>query len=248
MDKMRDNAESVVLGLGDALVFAYKMPMDSEKQHAIRQAVLRAMLVHVPFDGWGAAALSAAAADLGMAEDAVLALFPQGAADAIDGFVGMSDDDMARDFAALTAPPEGVTATIKTLVMLKLAGAEPHRQAVAEALKILSRPHYAGLGMRVLYRTVDRMWRLAGDRSVDWNFYSKRAILAGVYSATLAYWAARPGASHAEIEQFLTHRLREAMFVPKMTAPARKAAGKAVGSGMRMAGRIFGRPPWTRSS
>ena len=119
---------------------------------------------------------------------------------------------------------------------------------MAEALKILSRPHYAGLGMRVLYRTVDRMWRLAGDRSVDWNFYSKRAILAGVYSATLAYWAARPGASHAEIERFLTHRLREAMFVPKMTAPARKAAGKAVGGGMRMAGRIFARPPWTRSS
>ena len=247
---MRENAESVVLGLGDSAIFAYKMRMDHEKRQEIRQEILRAMLVHVPFDGWGAAAMGAAAADLGMAEDAVLALFPQGAADAIDGFVAMSDDDMARDFAALTTPPQGVTATIKTLVMMKLTGAEAHRQAVAEALKMLRRPHYAGLGMRVLYRTVDRMWRLAGDRSVDWNFYSKRAILAGVYSATLAYWLACPSASHEDIEQFLTHRLREAMFIPKMTAPARKAAGKAVGGGMRMAGRMFARfpPPWTRSS
>ena len=247
---MRENAESVVLGLGDSAIFAYKMRMDHEKRQEIRQEILRAMLVHVPFDGWGAAAMCAAAADLGMAEDDVLALFPQGAADAIDGFVAMSDDDMARDFAALTTPPQGVTATIKTLVMMKLTGAEAHRQAVAEALKMLRRPHYAGLGMRVLYRTVDRMWRLAGDRSVDWNFYSKRAILAGVYSATLAYWLACPSASHDDIEQFLTHRLREAMFIPKMTAPARKAARKAVGGGMRMAGRMFARfpPPWTRSS
>ena len=230
------------LGFAFYVVFAYKVRMDSEKQ----QAILRAMLVHVPFDGWGAAAMVAAAADLGMAEDEVLGLFPRGAVDAIDGFVAMSDDDMARDFAALASPPEGVTATIKTLVMIKLAGAEAHRQAVAEALKMLRRPHYAGLGMRVLYRTVDRMWRLAGDRSVDWNFYSKRAILAGVYSTTLAYWLARPCASHEDIEKFLTHRLREAMLVPKMTAPARKAMGR----GMRMVGRMFQRfqPPWTRPS
>ncbi len=37
-------------------------------------------------------------------------------------------------------------------------------------------------------RTVDAIWHAAGDRSADWSWYSKRAILAGVYGATLLFW------------------------------------------------------------
>ena len=61
--------------------------------------LIRAMLAHVPFDGWGAATIEAAAADLGMEAGEVRALLPNGTADALDGFVDMGDHDMA---AALT--------------------------------------------------------------------------------------------------------------------------------------------------
>ena len=46
-------------------------------------------------------------------------------------------------------------------------------------------PHQAPLAAKALYRTVDAIWHGIGDRSVDFNFYSKRALLAGVYSTTL---------------------------------------------------------------
>ena len=39
------------------------------------------------------------------------------------------------------------------------------------------------LALKLLYRTVDAMWYAAGDTSTDFNFYTKRATLAGVYSA-----------------------------------------------------------------
>ena len=36
-----------------------------------------------------------------------------------------------------------------------------------------------------LYKSVDTMWYLAGDNSTDFNFYTKRLILSGIYVSTL---------------------------------------------------------------
>ena len=40
-------------------------------------------------------------------------------------------------------------------------------------------------------RTVDAIWHAAGDRSADFSWYTKRAILAAVYTATVLYWRLR---------------------------------------------------------
>ena len=47
---------------------------------------------------------------------------------------------------------------------------------------------HAALGAKLMYRTVDAMWRAAGDTSTDFNFYTKRGILAGVYGSVLVRW------------------------------------------------------------
>ena len=63
-----------------------------------------------------------------------------------------------------------------------------HREAVRRALTYLAQPQHGGRGLKCLYRTVDEMWYAAGDRATDFNFYTKRLTLAGVYSATLLFW------------------------------------------------------------
>ena len=65
---------------------------------------------------------------------------------------------------------------------------KPHKEAARRAAAFLSLPLNAALGAKLLYRTVDAMWRAAGDTSTDFNFYTKRAILAGVYASTLMRW------------------------------------------------------------
>ena len=75
------------------------------------------------------------------------------------------------------------------------------------------------------------------------SFYTKRATLAGVYSAVLLYWVANPTADAARVEAFLDQRLREVALIPKVTAPARKAAEM----GIRLAGRMMGRMSMRRS-
>jgi len=201
--------------------------------------LVRGMLIHVPFDGWSDASIIAAARECGISDDEARLLLPGGAIDAIDHFTDLADRDMAVALDKLESRPMGITSIIREAILCRLDGAAPHREAVASALRVLARPQHAPLAARTLYRTVDRIWRLTGDGAVDFSFYTKRATLAGVYSATLLYWVANPSADRQWIEAFLDQRLREVALIPKISAPAQKAAAM----GIKMAGRILGRMP-----
>ena len=56
------------------------------------------------------------------------------------------------------------------------------------ALSILAMPQNVPLALRIGWRSADLMWRLAGDTATDYNHYTKRLILSGVYGSTLLAW------------------------------------------------------------
>ena len=209
---------------------------ESKNDNTLRNELVAAMLVHVPFDGWGASAVLAAAADCGIDADVATKLVPSDIA-AISVFSRHADKQMAESVAALTPAPSGKTETIKAAILCRLENATPHREAISQALKILASPRHARAASKLLYGTVDRMWRIAGDASVDLSFYTKRATLAGVYSATVLYWLTASDAEPAKVKTFLERRLRDAAIVPKAIAPAKKAAAM----GFKLMGRIMAR-------
>jgi ubiquinone biosynthesis protein COQ9 len=63
--------------------------------------------------------------------------------------------------------------------------------------------------IKINYRTVDEIWRLAGDTATDWNFYSKRILLSGVYTSTLLYWLGDKSKNSESSWSFLNNRLTE---------------------------------------
>ena len=89
----------------------------------------------------------------------------------------------------------------------------PHREAVRRGLTFLSLPQNAGLALKILYDSVDEIWRAIGDRSTDYNFYSKRLLLAGVYSATLLYWLDDRSDGQQDTKAFLERRINEVLKV-----------------------------------
>lgn len=178
-----------------------------------RDALLVATLAHVPFDGWGRAALRSAAKDLGM--DPVLAFnaFPGGESELIAAFSAWADRRMLaeleqRDLAAMRVRDrvgEGVRVRLRLL--------EPHREAVRRALSFLALPQNGPLGLKCLYRTVDAIWYAAGDRSTDYNFYTKRLLLAGVYASTQLYWLNDRSEDRAPTWAFLERRIDEVLKI-----------------------------------
>lgn len=197
-------------------------------------AIVSAALMHVPFDGWSDEALVAGAVDAGIEPERVNVCFPSGPIDAIVAYIAVADAEMVAAFDALDDKPEKVHLMIRTLILLRLEQASAHKEAVRRALTLLALPTNAGQSARTLYRTVDAMWRAAGQQDTDFSFYTKRATLAAVYSATLLAWIADTGSDMAVTEAFLDRRLRDVARIPQMTAPARSifAAGQKLTEGI----------------
>src|SRR6185503_8515340 len=82
---------------------------------------------------------------------------------------------------------------------------------------------HAGRASRMMYRTVDVMWRAAGDTATDFNFYTKRGILAGVYGSVLVRWFNDTGEDETATEAFLDARIENVMQFEKFKAKAKEA-------------------------
>jgi ubiquinone biosynthesis protein COQ9 len=181
-----------------------------------RQAVLEAALPHVPFDGWTDATLRQAMAEAGLDPRLARRLFPRGVRDLVDFFVQDADRRMVEELARREFPAMKVRERIATGVRVRLEQAQRHREAVRRAAIFQASP-LAGLdGARSLWRTADAIWRAAGDTATDYNWYTKRALLAGVYGSTLLYWLGDSSEGHAATWSFLDRRIADVMRIEKV--------------------------------
>ena len=209
--------------------------------HPDAAAIITAALVHVPFDGWSNEALVAGAADAGFAAEDVARLFPGGAVDAVVMYAALADAAMVAEFEAMTDRPDRVHLMIRELILIRLDQAAAHKEAVRRGLTLLAVPANGLASARSLYATVDAMWRAAGQRDTDISFYTKRATLAEVYSATLLAWIADTSGDRTVIEGFLDRRLQDVARIPKASAPLRTAlnTGQRIAEGMfQVVGRV----------
>lgn len=193
---------------------------------ALREKLIDAAIAHVPFDGWGDKALSAAASDLDV--DTLMArnAFPGGAIEMIEFHSLLADRRMVADFEASDAAGLKLREKVALAIRLRLQANTANREAIRRALTILALPMNAPLAARLLYRTVDAVWHAVGDRSTDYNFYTKRMLLSGVYSSTLLFWINDKSADSAETWAFLDRRIADVMQIPKAMAKLNKLKEK----------------------
>lgn len=187
---------------------------------AVREEILLAALPHVPFDGWGQAALNRGAQDAGHDSATARRLFQGGATEMIACHSRYADRVMLEELERRDLDAMKVRERIIAGVRIRLEQNAAHREAVRRGLSVLALPQNAPLATRLLYRTVDAMWYAAGDTATDYNFYSKRALLAGVYSTTLLYWLNDRSEGYEATWAFLERRVADVLRVPKVMARA----------------------------
>ena len=184
----------------------------------LKQAVLDAALVHAAEEGFSERTLTRAATDAGVGAEMMLHLFPEGPASLVAFLSEQTDAELEKRLAALDLAAMKVRERIATAVLTRLEILKPHKEAARRAAAFLMMPANAALGMKLVYQTVDAMWRAAGDTSTDFNFYTKRAILAGVYTTTLMRWFTDNTADESETRTFLDTRIGNVMQFEKFKA------------------------------
>ena len=181
-----------------------------------RGDLLEAMLTHVAFDGWTQTALLRGAADLGLEAGYARLVFPGGAVEALKYWMDRADAAMVEELERRGIATMRIRDRIALAVRVRLEQAAPHREAVRRAVGVLSLPHHGEFAATSLWRTADAMWRAAGDTSTDYNYYTKRAILSGVYSSTLLAWLGDESEGFEETWAFLDRRIENVMQFEKV--------------------------------
>jgi ubiquinone biosynthesis protein COQ9 len=183
-----------------------------------RDAAILGMLPNVPFDGWTKRALRAGGRDAGMSADEADLLFPLGTVDMIETFCDLADRRMEQEAASLSETK--LSARVRAVIALRLEQNRPYKEAIRRALAVLALPGNAGAAAACTARTVDAIWHAAGDRSANFSWYTKRAILAAVYSATVLYWLRDTSEDDAATLAFLDRRLAGVGRIGRLRARA----------------------------
>ena len=179
------------------------------------------MLNHVPDLGWTWDALYKAAFNSkklkSLTEEELQTLFDNKISNIIGIFNDKLDEEMYVIFNSQNNKNLGVTQTVKALVLSRFRASENCKSIIKMSLFFMAQPGNAYEALNQLMKTSSKIWEIAGDTSTGRNFYSKRLILAGVYSSTLAYWLAKETRSIDESEDFLDKRLDDVKNIGKIS-------------------------------
>jgi len=195
-------------------------PRDDQQ---MREAVLAAALPHAAFDGFTDSVLQNAGVEAGVAKPELARLFENGPTSLVEFYSTHTDVQMEKRLGEMDLKAMKIRERIATAVKTRLAILKPHKEAARRAAAFLSLPVHAALGAKLMYHTVDSMWRAAGDTSTDFNFYTKRGILAGVYGSTAVRWYNDTSEDEKATDEFLAARIENVMQFEKFKAKAKEA-------------------------
>ena len=173
---------------------------------------------HAVFDGWTATAVDAAAVQVGIDSAQARLAFPKDPAGMVATWIAGVDAAMEARFTSDVIAGMKIRDRIRSLIWFRLEVTGPAREAARSALAILAMPQNLPLGLKTGWRSVDLMWRLAGDTATDFNHYTKRLTLSGVYTATLLAWLDDESEGWADTAAFLDRRLADVMRFEKWKA------------------------------
>ena len=173
---------------------------------------IRAMLApgiadNAAFDGWSEQAVETAAELAGVEPAVARIAFPGEAMEMIGAWIDGVDAAMAEALPVQKLAEWPVRERIRRLVQFRLDAVAGREEVVRRALAIMAMPQNARAALKRAWASADLMWRLAGDKATDYNYYTKRTILAGIYAATLAAFIDDESGGKAETRAFLDRRI-----------------------------------------
>ena len=103
--------------------------------------------------------------------------------------------------------------------MIRLNLCQKYKEAGRSSISLSAIPLNTKISLNILYRTCNSIWRIAGDKSTDFSFYTRRISLAAVYTSTLLFWLNDKSNNNIETEFFLDRRLKDISRISSLKGP-----------------------------
>ena len=183
--------------------------------------LMESMLNQVPAYGWTWKALYEGASTVKefktLDKRAIQALFDDNISNVIKLFNERLDQDMINLFDKNLNKELGLTQKVRQLILFRLYASKDYKEVIKSSFRFMGLPANYYSSLEQLLTTCNKIWNAAGDNSTGANFFSKRLILAAVYSTTLGYWLASANRSNEQTEKFLDKRLEDVKNLGKVS-------------------------------
>lgn len=187
----------------------------------VKTRLMQAALLHVPFDGWSEAAFRAACADASIDSGIARVQCPRGALDLAVAYHKAGDAVMLDRLRRADLREMRFRDRVVFAVRARLEAVED-KEVVRRGTTLFALPQHAAEGAKLIWGTADAIWTALGDGSEDLNWYSKRAILSGVYASTVLYWLGDDSPGHQATWDFLDRRIGDVMALETVKAKLRE--------------------------
>ena len=194
---------------------AKKAGSASDKVAEARALLLEVAIENVAFDGFVQRAIDDAAKALKIAPETAALAFPAGPRDLLRAWSEGLDEAVRAELAAADLSGLKIREKIARGARLRIEKMAPRKIAARRAAAYLALPTNAPLAAELSFATAGAIWRGIGDASTDFNYYTKRLLLAGVMTSTLLYWFGDESTDSAPTWTFLDRRIENVMSIEK---------------------------------
>lgn len=146
--------------------------------------------------------------------DLVLILFPQGYINLLQLYLDDLNLKMTYESKKIDLIRLKLHERIREICFIRFNIMEKEKKIIKKTFVYLLLPNKYKFSLKNIYRSVDQIWYLAGDSSTDFNFYSKRVILASIYSSTMMHFINNDNLE--ETKNIFDKRLKNLSKIPKI--------------------------------
>ncbi len=187
-----------------------------------RCAILSEALPNVAFDGWTSTSLKQAVKAAGLPDGAEELYFSGGPLELIEFWNAECDRIASEELGKLDLPNMRIRDKVTAGVLARFYAIGPHEEAARRAIARTALPDGLSLSPKILWAAADTIWRGIGDKSTDFNYYTKRTTLSAVISTSLAAWLSDDDPQKTKARAFLDARIENVMQFEKAKFKAKK--------------------------
>eukprot|EP01083_Nonionella_stella_P131450 399367_1 len=140
--------------------------------------------------------------------------------------------------------PDIIRASLKTRLEIQA----PYMSNWQQGMGLGAQPTQVLETINDILMMIDEVWHIAGDKSSDTNWYTKRMLLAGVYTSTELFMLMDKSPGYSDTWKFLDRRLEDAVAlggvpdqIERYVSGGVKFAFRAVSEALVFGGRSTGR-------
>ena len=191
-----------------------------------KNKILTEFLKICVFEGWNDDSLKKAIINSGFEEKFTGIIFEKGCIDIADFFISQTNQKMLKKLKELDLDKMRVRDKIAKAVIINLEINNENKAALKKLVNFYSHPKRVVYAFKSCYKVVDLIWYEIGDKSTDFNFYTKRAILSKVYIRTLKYFIDDNSENNNKTLDFLDRQVERVMKFAAFKAQAKGFCNK----------------------